>query len=113
MDDLMVARVLLFFSIHHGRKEFQCALVNWFLREEERDPDTGMWIVFPERDEDTSELLLEVITIDSIVRGAHLLPVFTESRVPPRFHYLDSLDQYDRFFINHYIDHHAHELVLG
>ncbi|KAG2156883.1 uncharacterized protein EDB93DRAFT_1238747 [Suillus bovinus] len=51
---------------------------------------TGMWMVAPSLNEDSSHDLL-IIHIDSIICGAHLLPIFG-------------------FYVNHFIDHHAFEL---
>jgi hypothetical protein len=105
---IMVARVLLFFSFNCRRTDFSCALVRWFVYDG-RDDDTGMWMVCPER----GRSMLQVIDTDSIVRGAHLLPVHGNSKVPQRFSHFAALDSYRSFFVNHFVDHHAHELILG
>jgi len=39
------------------------------------DPDTGMWIVEPEYDENNFQSI-SVIHIDTILCAAHLLPIF-------------------------------------
>ncbi len=54
---------------------------------------------------------IEVINIDSIARGAHLLPVYGSSRVPDDFSHHDTLDSFNSFFVNHYIDHHTHKFI--
>ncbi|KAF9526782.1 hypothetical protein CPB83DRAFT_870278 [Crepidotus variabilis] len=62
------------------------------------DGDTRMWTV---------------INVDSIVRGAYLLPNFGAERVPERFKFYEALDCYKLFFINHLVDHHSHKLITG
>lgn len=114
-EGLMVARVLLFFSFHFGGsdKVFQCALINWFLPVgDEPDPDTGMWVVRPETESITSlKRPLDVIHVQSIVRSAHLLPVYGTAPLPEDFHFSDSLDAFRSYLVNRYSDHHTHELI--
>ncbi|KAH9027343.1 hypothetical protein EDB85DRAFT_2172406 [Lactarius pseudohatsudake] len=110
MDGMEIGRVLLFFSFEYRRKSFSCALINWFVHADERDPDTGMWVVKQEVDR-RGQPTLEVIHVDSIARAAHLLPIYGSSRVPEDFDYHDALDTYYSFFVNHYVDYHAHEFI--
>lgn len=64
---MMVARVFLFFSFHYRRKEYSCALAQWYIHEGDvPDPDTGMWQVKPERG-CRGEPIVDVIDVDSIV----------------------------------------------
>jgi hypothetical protein len=59
-----------------------CALVQWFHQiTEERDEVTGMWMVAPSFNEDDSHDL-SIIRTDSIIRSAHLLPMFGTRSVP-------------------------------
>ena len=110
---MVVARVHLFFSFPYRQKFHFCALVHWYVREsDERDKDTGMWIVHLERNQ-RGEALLDVIDAESIVRGAHLLPVYGNTRVPEGFHHFDALSGFKSFFVNHFADHHTNELILG
>ncbi|KAH9178034.1 hypothetical protein EDB89DRAFT_2112020 [Lactarius sanguifluus] len=110
MDGMEIGRVLLFFSFEYRRKSFSCALINWFVHADERDPDTGMWVVKQEVDH-RGQPTLEVIHVDSIAQAAHLLPLYGSSRVPEDFDYHNALDTYYSFFVNHYVDHHAHEFI--
>ena len=112
MEGMEIGRVLLFFSFHYRRKDFSCALINWFVHDEERDRDTGMWTVQLECDR-TGQPTVQVIELDTIVRGAHLLPVYGSSRIPDDFSHHDALDSFDSFFVNHFIDQHAHELMTA
>jgi hypothetical protein len=110
MEGMEIGRVLLFFSFEYRCKTFLCALINWFVHTDGRDPDTQMWTVKPEFDHH-GEPTLEVIHLDSIARAAHLLPVYGQSCVPEDFDYHTTLDSFNSFFVNHYIDHHAHEFI--
>jgi hypothetical protein len=110
---MVVARVHLFFSFSYRQQAHFCALVHWYVREfDERDEDTGMWTVRLEQMQG-GDPLLEVISAKSIVRGAHLLPVYGNSRVPERFSHFNALAAYKSFFVNHFADHHTEELILG
>ncbi|KAI9436783.1 hypothetical protein BJY52DRAFT_1130347 [Lactarius psammicola] len=110
MEGMEIGRVLLFFSFEYRRKNLSCALINWFVHANERDPDTGMWTVEQELDHH-GQPTLEVIHVDSIARAVHLLPIFGGSRVPEDFDYHNALDSYYSFFVNHYVNHHAHEFI--
>ena len=57
------------------------------------------------------QLAIEIIDVDSIARGAHLLPIYGFSRVSDDFSYHDALDIFNSFFINHFINHHTHEFI--
>ena len=114
MHGLLVARVLLFFSFYDPKlcKEIPCALVNWFVpASEHRDPGTGMWVLKPEIL--AGKLPLEVIHLDTILRGAHLLPQYGSGFLPEDFYFTDSLDAFKGYFVNHFVDYHAHELIRG
>lgn len=107
---LSIVRILLFFSFVFNEKTYPCALVRWFSRiAEERDEDTGMWMVQPEVDENNSPSI-SVIHIDCIFRAAHLLPIYGDDpigSIPPH----DSLDVFSAFYVNKYIDHHAFQIA--
>ncbi|KAG1764199.1 hypothetical protein EDD22DRAFT_979086 [Suillus occidentalis] len=96
--------------------QYDCAFINiddeqdGMLSMDEQDELTGMWMVAPSLDEDGS-CALSIIHIDSIICGAHLLPIFGTQIVPPGLQFHDSLDAYRGFYVNHFIDHHAFELV--
>ena len=75
MKGLLVARVYLFFSFSYNGISYPCALVHWFSTSDEPDPDTHMWIVQPEFTCHGVQHM-SVIHIDTVIHGAHLLPVF-------------------------------------
>ncbi|KAH9846008.1 hypothetical protein C2E23DRAFT_872599 [Lenzites betulinus] len=114
MDGMTVARVLSFFAFTDSDDSVlhQCALVEWFVLDDEvPDEATGMWVVKPELSGD-GERVTDVISIKSIVRACHLIGVYGTTRLPADFAFHDSLDAFNRYYINWYADYHAHELIL-
>ncbi|KAJ6570030.1 hypothetical protein B0H10DRAFT_2237990 [Mycena sp. CBHHK59/15] len=72
---LLAARVLLFMSFKHLGVTYPCALVTWFSAiGDEPCPDVGMWMVEPDVDH-RGRWVLDIIHIDTILRGAHLIGV--------------------------------------
>jgi hypothetical protein len=45
MEGMEIGRVLLFFSFRYHRRDYSCALINWYVHDDEPDHDTGMWTV--------------------------------------------------------------------
>ncbi|KAG7098149.1 hypothetical protein E1B28_000119 [Marasmius oreades] len=102
---LAVARVLLFFSFIYNKKNYPCALVNWYLRsDDEPDEDTGMWVVEQEVQRD-GRPTLAVIHLESIAHSAHLLPRFGIDALPENFHHSQSLDVFESYYINKFANH--------
>lgn len=110
MEGMAIARILLFFSFQYRHRDYSCAYVNWYVPVG-RDRDTGMWIVKLDYNS-RGRPIYQVIDVDAIARGAHLLPVYGSQRVPEDFSHHDSLDSFRSFFVNHFIDHHAHEFLV-
>jgi hypothetical protein len=110
MRGMNVARIQLFFSFTHNNKLYPCALVQWFSRIG-RSPDfeTGMWKVRP--DVRHGQRLCSVVHLDSILRGVHLLPIFGRGFLPVNFDYTYSLDAFAAYYVNHFADHHSHEII--
>ena len=113
MLGLDVARVKLFFSISHGKDQYPCALVHWFRRAgDSPDANTGMWVVDkmdPVNDDGES---FAIVHLDTIVRAAHLIPVFGRERVSPTLSFSDTLDSFTKFYVNKFADHHAFETAF-
>ncbi|KAJ7833381.1 hypothetical protein B0H13DRAFT_2240376 [Mycena leptocephala] len=110
MKGLVVGRAMLFFSFVFGGKEYQCALVHWIVPVGDTpDPDTGMWVVEPEFVAGLPAL--EVIEVDAIARGCHLIGVYGASALPEDFHFSSSLDAFNTYFVNQYADHHMQEFL--
>ncbi|KAH9011269.1 hypothetical protein EDB84DRAFT_1540472 [Lactarius hengduanensis] len=114
MRGLLVARVLLFFSfVDQGSTKYPCALVHWFsIVGDDPCDETGMWIVKP--DFRRGRPSLEVIHLDTILRGAHLIGVSGTHFLPNDldFTFDKSLDAFSLFYVNKYVDHHAHEIAF-
>ncbi|KAI5986658.1 hypothetical protein EDD15DRAFT_2174768, partial [Pisolithus albus] len=112
MLSMEIARVLCFFSfIYTNGRTYSCALIHWFDRiADEPDELTGMWMVRPSFMGNGSKNL-SVIHLDSIVRSAHLLPIFGREQVPRAVNFHNSLDIYRGFYVNRFADYHAFELA--
>ncbi|TFK17085.1 hypothetical protein FA15DRAFT_553625, partial [Coprinopsis marcescibilis] len=109
---MKVAQVRLFFTYTDMEtgEAHPCALVDWFSTVGDKpDPITGMWVV--ERNTQYSDRQLSVISLRSIVRGAHLVPVYGNGVLPELFSFTTSLEAFKRYFVNPYVDHHTHELL--
>ncbi|KAJ7639463.1 hypothetical protein FB45DRAFT_1134946 [Roridomyces roridus] len=111
MVGLVIGRVQLFFSFTFADKLYECALLNWLVPVDDKPyPDTGMWVVGLEWDA-AGVPTLEMIEVGAIARGAHLLPVYGVNPLPEDFHFSDSLDAFNTYFVNPYADHHMHEFL--
>ena len=113
MRGLDVARVHLFFSFELADETYSCVLVHHFCKSfDDPDPDNGMWIVEPDLDGNRYRVM-SIVHVDSIVRAAHLLLVFRgDAAVPREINFSHSLDIYEVFYVNKYIDYHAFETVF-
>jgi hypothetical protein len=109
MRGMNVVRVHLFFSFEYEDVYYPCALVDWFKRVG-RDPLSGLWVVQPDITRGRRDQ--SVLHLDSFLRGAHLIPVFGKQKVPHDFHYKYSLDAFQAFYVNKYIDHHANKIAF-
>jgi hypothetical protein len=109
MQGLDVVRILLFFSLEFQQKEYPCALVQWYTKiGGEPNSITGMWVV--EREMKDGEPVVSVIHLDCIMRAAHLIPVYGDGFIPV-IDPSDTLDTFDLFSLNKYVDHHAFEII--
>ncbi|GBE85562.1 hypothetical protein SCP_0800790 [Sparassis crispa] len=98
-----IAHVQLFFNFRFRYIQYPCALIRRYeLVDEQPDRDTGMWIVRPRTDDGS----ISVIHTDSILRAAHLIPVFN-GPIPEGLTEYHSLDVFEQFYMNKYVDHHA------
>ncbi|KAJ7648027.1 hypothetical protein FB45DRAFT_783012 [Roridomyces roridus] len=110
---LNVARVLLFLSFKHAGTTHECAVVTWFSPiSTEPCPDVGMWMVKPDTDDRGRRRIMDIISIRSILRGVHLIPIFGDKFLPRGFKYSDSLDSFKAYYVNKYADHHSHEIIF-
>ena len=113
MRGLLVARVYLFFSFSFTNVDYPCTLVHWYTTIGTEPSDSnGLWIVEPEYICNWQRVM-GVIHLDSIIRGAHLLPRFpSNTRLPREINYTQTLDVYQQFYVNKYVDHHAFEIAF-
>jgi hypothetical protein len=111
MRGLSVVRVLLFFALPFQGKLHPAALVQWYTCVgDQPHQDTGMWAVELEKEGDKPAI--SVISLDSVIRAAHLLPIHREHRVPDGLTLADSLDAFHAFYVNKFADHHAFEIAF-
>jgi hypothetical protein len=108
MSGMNVVQVQLFFSIFYRDVLYPVALVDWFKRGG-CDPVTGMWVVYPDTSYGTRDR--SVLHLDSFLRAAHLIPVYGNGTLPLDFHFSYSLHAFEGYYVNKYIDHHAHEIA--
>ena len=112
MEGLLVARVFLFFRFSHNDVDYPCALVHWYSTSDEPDDSTGLWVVRPESTPQRARHM-SVIHIDTIFRGAHLLPRFlSDAPIYREVNYMNSLDVFTSFYVNKHIDHHAFKVAF-
>ena len=106
-----IVRILALFSFVYMDVFYPCALVRWFTYvADEPDEAMGMWVVRPDHNADGSPAI-GVIHLDSVLRGAHLMPVFGDDLMPIEMRAEHSLDIFQAFYINKYIDYHAFEIT--
>ena len=110
---LYVTQVHLFFPIHYNKSHFPCALVSWYSTiGNSLCEDTGMWKVKPDLD-NTGNLAMSIIHLDSrMVHGAHLMGIAGTHQIPHHLTFDCSLDAFEAFYVNKYVDHHAHEYAF-
>lgn len=113
MDRFTIARVVLFFSFKRSGRTYPCALVHWHpCIDDHPDEDTGMWVVRPEFLPGPGRRpSLQVLHLDSLFRGAHLLPIFGSAYIPTHLHVCDTLDAFTSFYVSKWADHNAHDTV--
>lgn len=88
-------------------------MVEWFKKVgRSPDPDTGMWRVKP--DMSSGQRDTTVVHLDTILRAAHLLPIYGSSYplIPSDFQHTKSLDSFNAYYVKRHIDHHAHEIAF-
>ncbi|KAK1222162.1 hypothetical protein PQX77_015008 [Marasmius sp. AFHP31] len=107
---MVVARILMFFSFKYLAATQPCALVDWYVPSDDApDPDTGMWVVEPEYV--GRRRSVQVIPLDTIAHSAHLLPVYGDETLPETFHFSDSLDAFNFYYINKYANHFMYDFL--
>lgn len=124
MLGLDVAQVKAFLSFTYGSRVYNCALVSWFSRLGEKpDETTRMWMLEAAYDDEDHEddnrdnekqRYNSIISMDSVVRAAHLIPIFGNAKFLPRGltpnHTLTTI--FRGWYVNKYIDYHAFEIAF-
>ncbi|KAF8214813.1 hypothetical protein K438DRAFT_1705989 [Mycena galopus ATCC 62051] len=88
------------------------ALVTWFSAIGDGPcPGIGIWMVDADTDRH-GERNMDIIHVDTILRGAHLIGIYGNSFLPRHIEYSDTLDSFNKFYINKYADHHANEIAF-
>lgn len=109
---LEIARIMAFFSFVHDGKRYQSALIHWFACVgTEPDEGTGLWVVEPHFN-NNNDPHLAIIHIESIYRAAHLIPVYRSARPISRSLTMhDSLNVFQQFYVNKFVDYHAFNIA--
>lgn len=90
---------------------YLCALVQWFTYvADEPDEVMGMWVVWQDHNANGSPAI-GVIHLDLILCAAHLMPVFGDDLMLIELCMEHSLNIFQAFYINKYIDYHAFEIT--
>ncbi|KAF8258727.1 hypothetical protein EI94DRAFT_1774111 [Lactarius quietus] len=74
------------------------------------DEAMGLWVVQPDYNANGSPAI-GVIHLDLVLCGAHLMPVFGDSPIPIGLGVEHSLDVFQAFYVNKYINYHAFEIT--
>jgi hypothetical protein len=110
MRGLNVVHVLAFFSFVRLGAYYPCALARWFVRGDEPDEDTGMWIVRPAFNS-CHQPDISLIHLDTMYHAAHLIPIYSGREVSVDLQPDQSYDTFHVFYINKYADHHTFEIA--
>ena len=70
-----------------------------------------MWKVEPNFD-NMGNLAMLIIHLDSMVRSAHLMGIAGTTQIPHHLTFDCSLDAFQAFYVNKYIDHYVHEYAF-
>jgi hypothetical protein len=107
---MSLACVMVLLVVRHKHVSYECCLVEWYCQLlDERDPVTGLWIVEPKLNSQ-GECSTDIIHIECILWPCHLIGVCGDKNLSCNFS--DSsvvLDVFHAFYVNHYIDYHAHQ----
>ncbi|KAJ3563932.1 hypothetical protein NP233_g8618 [Leucocoprinus birnbaumii] len=103
---LTIAQVRLFFSFSFGGKSHSCAYLSDYTLHPLRDPNFRLWIVKRGHHPET-----RILPINRILRAAHLIPVYGNTKVSKNHTILQTLDKYTKFYVNKYVDYHSFQIA--
>jgi hypothetical protein len=69
-----------------------------------------MWVVHPDTTDGVRDRT--VLHLETFLCAAHLIPVYGNGQMPLDFHFSYSLNAFEGYYVNKYIDHHAHEIAF-
>lgn len=109
---LLVGQVLGFIKLMHEGITYPAAVISWFeMIGTHPCQQTNMWKV--RRDLGANgQRQLKIVHLDAIVRGAHLIGIAGSAYIPYELDYTNSLDAFKAFYVNKFIDYHAHEIAF-
>ncbi len=108
---LVVGRVRQLFAFDLGNKHHTCAIAHVFeLVGDEPDGDMGLWIVRPAFL--NSQPKTQIIPLNNVLRATHLIPVYDAEKISNKFSHTQTLDHFDEFYVNKFIDYHAFETAI-
>ncbi|KAI9572241.1 hypothetical protein HD554DRAFT_2203035 [Boletus coccyginus] len=110
MRELDVVRIFAFFSFVHLESYYPCAVICWFVRRNEPDEDTGMWIIRPGFNLHCQHDI-SIIHLDTMYHTAHLIPIYCGQEVPLDLQPDQSYDKFHAYYINKYADHHTFKIA--
>ena len=89
-----------------------CPFIMVFSHWNQPCPNTKMWKVQPDLN-NLGQPILNIIHLDTILCNAHLIGVCNGMTwLPYNFRCHDSLNSFKSFYVNKYIDYHAHEIAF-
>ena len=98
MDHYKISQVCLFLEDIQNSRKYHLAYVNWFIKYNVSDKETGMCIV------DRSQKY-NVIGVEAIVQSIHLQTLFEEQDSAIKAHSLNwNVYSFDTYVVNKYID---------
>ncbi|KAJ6521383.1 hypothetical protein DFH09DRAFT_1251126 [Mycena vulgaris] len=103
---MSAVQVLLLFSFSHNGVDYLCTLVEWF-KKVGQSPNIETELTHP-----GGSRLTTIVHLDTLLRGAHLIPVYGTGHIHIGFHHIYSLNALKSFHVNKYVDHHANEIAF-
>lgn len=108
---LVVGRVHQFFAFHFGSYHYSCAIVHDFeFVGDGPDEDMGLWVVQPVLS--GTQPRFRIVSLGDIFRSTHLIPVYNNEILSNKFEHTETLDSFEQFYVNKYIDYHAFETAI-
>lgn len=97
LDKFLIGQLQLLFAIYQDNRQYNLAYIEWY-DIGDKDHETGMWIV-------TRSGNYNVVSVEAIVRGIHLQPLFDSNDVARRT-LLKHNNEYSfkQYLVNKYVD---------